>query len=33
MVEAMKEAGQWDDPKKRASVAKRYLAGLKQSRG
>ncbi len=33
MVEAMKEAGQWDDPKKRASVAKRYLAGLKQNRG
>lgn len=33
MVEAMKEAGQWDDPKVRQRVAKRYIDGLKNNRG
>jgi len=35
MVEAMKEAGHWDDPKKRARVAQRYIDGVKarQSNG
>jgi len=35
MVEAMKEAGHWDDPKIRARVAQRYIDGVKarQSNG
>jgi hypothetical protein len=33
MVEAMKEAGHWDDPKVRARVAQRYINGLKNNRG
>jgi hypothetical protein len=32
MVAAMKEAGHWDDPKRRARVAQRYIDGLKQNR-
>lgn len=33
MVAVMKESGNWDDPKKRARVAQRYIDGIKQSRG
>jgi hypothetical protein len=33
MVEAMKEAGKWDDPVVRARVAKRYIDGLKNRNG
>ncbi len=33
MVDAMKEAGHWDDPKVRQRVAKRYIDGLKNNRG
>jgi hypothetical protein len=33
MVEAMKEAGKWDDPVVRARVAKRYHDGLKNRNG
>lgn len=29
MVDAMKEAGQWDNPKQRARVAQRYIDGLR----
>lgn len=32
MVDTMKEAGYWDDPKIRARVAKRYIDGLKNNR-
>jgi hypothetical protein len=32
MVEAMKEAGHWNDPKQRERVAKRYLESIKNSR-
>jgi hypothetical protein len=32
MVEAMKEAGHWDNPKVRARVAQRYIDGLRQNR-
>jgi hypothetical protein len=32
MVDAMKEAGHWNDPKQRERVAKRYLESIKNSR-
>jgi hypothetical protein len=31
MVAAMKEAGHWDDPKRRARVAQRYIDGVKNN--
>lgn len=33
MVDAMKESGNWDDPVRRARVAKRYVDGLKNRNG
>jgi hypothetical protein len=33
MVDAMKEAGHWENPKVRARVAQRYIDGLKNRQG